>query len=337
MTTRWGILGPGRIAAKVAADFVHVEGGTITAVGSRSLDRAEAFVAQHAPGARAYGSYPDLLADPEVDAVYIATPHAQHASQAIAAIREHKAVLVEKAFAATLTGAKRVVGAALTNDVFVMEAIWTRFLPAVVEARRLVADGAIGEVRAVAADLGVRREFDPNDRMVNLALGGGALLDLGVYVVNIAQMVLGDAQGVSAKGSLLPTGADADAGLLVDFGAGRTATLQVSFLAPLPGDARIYGTDGWIDLPPRFHHPDRVVLHRAGRDPEERSLPPVGDGYSYEFEEVQRCLAAGRTQSDVMLLHDTLVVQGVLQDAADQLGVALADADAANSGVGISV
>ncbi|WP_454296373.1 Gfo/Idh/MocA family protein [Salana multivorans] len=334
MTTRWGILGPGRIAAKVADDFAHVDGGEVAAVGSRSLGRAEQFAADHAPGARAYGSYPELLADPDVDAVYIATPHAQHRAHALAAIEAGKAVLLEKAFTATLAGARQVVDAAASRDVFVMEAVWTRFQPAVVEARRLIADGAIGEVRAVAADLGVRRGFDPADRLFSLELGGGALLDLGVYVVNVAQMVLGEARGVTAKGSLLPTGVDAEAGLLVDFGEGRTATLQVSFRAPTPGDARIYGTDGWIDLPPRFHHPDRLVLHRYGAEPEERVLAPDGDGYSYEFEEVQRCLAEGRTQSEVMPLADTLVVQGVLQDAADQLGVQLADADPADCGVG---
>ncbi|ROR96276.1 putative dehydrogenase [Salana multivorans] len=337
MTTRWGILGPGRIAAKVADDFAHVTDGVVTAVGSRSRERAERFVADHAPGARAYVGYRDLLADPEIDAVYLATPHTQHAAQAVAAIREGKAVLVEKTFAATLAGAQRVVGEATMREVFVMEAMWTRFLPAVAEARRLVADGAIGEVRAVAADLGINRPFDPEDRLFNLELGGGTLLDLGVYVVSMAQMVLGDAVSVTARGSLLPSGADAEAGLLVDFGSGRTATLQTSFRSPMPGDARIYGTEGWIDLPPRFHHPDRVVLHREGADPEERHVPPDGAGYSYEFVEVQRCLAAGLTQSPVMPLHDTLVVQRILQDAADQIGVRLTEADATASGVGASV
>lgn len=324
-TLRWGILGPGRIAANVAKDFGNVKRGEIVAVGSRDAGRAAAFAAEHAPGARAHGSYADLLADPDVDAVYIATPHAQHLAHASAAITAEKAVLVEKSFAATYDGAEAIVNQARECGVFAMEAMWTRFLPAVVRVRELIADGAIGEVRAVTADLGVRREFDPTDRLFSLALGGGTLLDLGVYVVSFSQMVLGQPWRTTAHGSLLPTGVDAEAGLLVDYGRGRTATLQTSFLAPTPGNARIYGSDGWIDVPPRFHHPDRIVLHRFGADPVEEHLPPNGAGYSYEFDEVADRVLAGHTESAIMSLADTLAVQRVLQDAADQLGVALTD------------
>lgn len=328
---RWGILGPGRIATNVARDFAAVQHGTIHAVASRSQRRAADFTATHAPGARSYGSYAELLADPEVDAVYIATPHAQHAAHAIATLQAGKAALVEKSFTATLSGAQRVVETARETGVFAMEAMWTRFQPAVVRVRDLIADGAIGEVRAVAADLGVRREYDPHDRLFDLSLGGGTLLDLGVYVVSFAQMVLGEPQGVTAHGSLLATGVDAEAGLLVDFGQGRTATLQTSFRAPTPGNARIYGSDGWIDIPPRFHHPDRLVLHRFGAASEEIPAPVRGAGYSYEFDEVARAVAAGRTESTIMPLADTLAVQRVLQDAADQLGVALVEDETAVS------
>lgn len=331
---RWGILGPGRIAENVAADFVHVRGGRLVAVGSRNVDRAEAFAQRFSAGGssavtdgpiRAHGSYEALLADPEVDAVYIATPHAQHAANAIATVRAGRAALVEKAFTATYPGAVAVVEAARAAGVFVMEAMWTRFQPAVVRARELIADGAIGEVRAVTADLGVRRDFDPDDRLFSLALGGGTLLDLGVYVVSFAQMVLGEPVDVVARGSLLSTGVDAEAGLLVDFGDGRTANLLTSFRAPTPGDARIFGTDGWIDVPPRFHHPKELHLHRFGKDPIVESYDTPGVGYSYEFDEVNSCLAAGATESSIMPTSDTLAVQSVLQSAADQLGVALRD------------
>lgn len=322
---RWGVLGPGRIAANVARDFGNVARGEIVAVGSRDLGRAAAFAAEHAPAARAHGSYAELLADDGVDAVYIATPHAQHARHASAAIAAGKAVLVEKSFTATYDAAEDVVNAAREAGTFAMEAMWTRFQPAVVRLREVIADGAIGEVRAVTADLGVRRPYDPADRLFDLALGGGALLDLGVYVVSFAQMVLGQPRSVTALGSLAPSGVDAEAGLLVDFGHGRTATLQTSFRSPSPGNARIYGTDGWIDVPPRFHHPDRFVLHRSGHDPVTEVHPPRGAGYAHEFDEVADCIEGNRTESAVMSLADTLVVQRVLQDAADQLGVALRD------------
>ena len=330
VTLRWGLIGPGRIAAKVAADFPHVTNGQLTAVASRSRERAEAFADQHAALAghpvRAVEGYDALLADPEIDAVYIATPHSDHARQAIAAIQAGKAVLLEKSFTATLDGARRVTEAAQAHDVFVMEAMWTRFQPAIQRAKELVADGAIGQVRAVAADLGVRRELDPEDRMFALELGGGALLDLGVYVASFAQHILGTPDRVHATGSLVPeTGVDAEAGILLGYHDGRSATLQVSFHLPLPGNARIYGTDGWIDVPPRFHHPDRIVLHRAGQDPVTEELPPPGAGYALEFIEVGECLQAGRRESATMPLSDSLAVQAVLQQAADQLGVALYD------------
>ncbi|QOR71393.1 Gfo/Idh/MocA family oxidoreductase [Ruania alkalisoli] len=323
--TRWGFLGPGRIAEKVAADFEHVRGGALVAVGSRSGERAEAFAARHAErsghAVRAHAGYDALLSDPEVDAVYIATPHTDHASQAIAAIEAGKAVLVEKSFTATLDGARRVVESARHHQVFAMEAMWTRFQPAVRAAKSLITDGAIGEVRAVQADLGVRREFDPDDRMFSLELGGGTLLDLGVYVVSFAQHILGTPDRVVATGSRLETGVDGEAGILLGYDDGRSATLHTSFHMPLPGQARIYGTHGWIDIPPRFHHPVSLVLHRQGEDPLREQLPPSGAGYAEEFIEVGRCLAERRTESDVMPLADTLAVQAVLEEAADQLGV----------------
>ncbi|TDE94261.1 Gfo/Idh/MocA family oxidoreductase [Occultella glacieicola] len=324
---RWGILGPGRIAAKVAADFGHVDGGVLAAVGSSSLDRARAFATEHGAALgteiRAHGSHEALLDDPDVDAIYIATPHSDHARQAIAAARAGKAVLVEKSFTATLAGAEEVLAAARESGTFVMEAMWTRFQPALVRARELIADGAIGEVRAVQADLGVRREFEPSDRLFALELGGGALLDLGVYVVSFAQHFLGGPDTVTASGTLLETGVDAEAAITLGYADGRAASLLTSFRLPLPGQGRIFGTDGWIDVPPRFHHPTSLVLHRDGADPEPMDVAPGGAGYALEFDEVNRALAAGAVQSEIMPWADTLAVQAVLQRAADQIGVAL--------------
>jgi predicted dehydrogenase len=202
-----------------------------------------------------------------------------------------------------------------------MEAMWTRFQPAVVALRELVADGAIGEVRSVQADLGVAREYEPADRLFDLALGGGALLDLGVYVVSFAQMLLGTPERVVAAGSLFPSGVDAEASLLLDHGDGRTATLTTSLRQALPGQARVFGTEGWIDVLPRFHHPQTIVLHRAGAEPETITRPATGGGYAHELIEVTECLRAGRSESAVMPLADTLAVQSVLGEAADQLGV----------------
>ena len=171
------------------------------------------------------------------------------------------------------------------------------------------------------ADLGVRRAYDPADRLFALELGGGALLDLGVYVVSFAQMLLGTPTTVTATGSLFPSGAGAEAGVLLAYGDGRSATLTTSLRHALPGQARVFRTAGWIDVLPRFHHPQTIVLHRVGAEPETITRPQTGSGYSHELVEVTECLRAGRTQSAVMPLADTLAVQTVLGKAAAQLGV----------------
>jgi predicted dehydrogenase len=321
---RWGVVGPGRIAEKVVEDFAVVDGARVVAVASRSLERAQDFATRHGIE-RAHGSYADVLADPGVDVLYVATPHPQHHAIALGALRAGKALLVEKAFTATVAGAREVVEASRETGVFAMEAMWTRFQPAVVRMRELIADGAIGEVRSVQADLGVQREFDPTDRLFALELGGGALLDLGVYVVSWAQMLLGAPDTVTAAGSRFPTGVDAEAALLLGWADGRSATLTTSLRNALPGQARVFGTAGWIDVLPRFHHPQTIVLHRADADPEEITVPQLGAGYAHELIEVTECLRAGRSESAVMPLADTLVVQQVLEEAAGQLGVTFAE------------
>lgn len=323
---RWGIAGPGRIAAKVAPDLALVDGAHLAAVASSSAERAQAFAAEHGTGdTRAHGSYRALVDDPGVDAVYIATPHTQHAELAVACLEAGKAVMVEKAFTATLGGAWRVVDTARTQGVFAMEAMWTRFQPVVVRLRELIAQGAIGEVRSVQADLGTMRDVDPSDRLFSPELGGGALLDLGVYPISFAQMVLGTPSRVVAVGSMEHTGVDAGGALLLSFDDGRFAALQASFHSPSPGQARVFGSTGWIDVLPRFHHPTTIVLHTGDdpHDPGERiELPPTGGGYSHEIDEVVACLRAGATESTVMPLDDTLAVQGVLAEATEQLGLA---------------
>ncbi|MPQ99281.1 gfo/Idh/MocA family oxidoreductase [Modestobacter sp. I12A-02628] len=322
---RWGIAGPGRIAENVVQDFAHVPGAQVVAVGSRSLDRARAFADRHGVE-RAHGSYAELIADPDVDVLYLATPHPQHHALALAALRAGKGLLVEKAFTATAAGTREVVALAGQTGAFVMEAMWTRFQPAVVRLRELVADGAIGELRSVQADLGVAREFDPEDRLFAPELGGGALLDLGVYVVSFAQMLLGTPDTVTTAGSRFPTGVDAEAALLLGWSDGRAATLLTSLRNSLPGQARVFGTEGWIDVLPRFHHPQTIVLHRAGAEPEEITLPQTGTGYTHELIEVTEGVRDGRPESSIMPLADTVAVMEVLEQAAGQLGVSFTEA-----------
>jgi predicted dehydrogenase len=304
----------------VLPDFAHVPGASVLAVASRSAERAGKFAAEHGIE-RAYGSYGEIVRDVDVDALYIATPHPQHYRIALAAIDAGKALLVEKSFTATVAGAEEIIDAARQRGVFVMEAMWTRFQPAIVAARHLVDEGAIGDVRQVQADLGITRAYDPADRMFDPAQGGGAMLDLGVYVVSFAQYFLGTPDSVDVVGSLAPTGVDREAGVLLGYGDGRTAALLMSLRNLTPGAARLHGTGGWLEIKPRFHHPNEIVLGRTGHDPETIVEPRLGRGYASELIEVTEAVRAGRTESEIMPLDDTLTVQRILNGACEQLGV----------------
>ena len=322
---RWGVVGPGRIAQSVMGDFAHVEGARPVAVASRSADRAEAFAQQHGLE-RAYGSYAELFADPDVDAVYVATPHGQHHAVATQALRAGKPVLLEKPVTCSAAAARDLVGVARESGTFLMEAMWTRFQPTVVALRELLADGAIGDVRTVTADLGFRAPFDPENRMWDPAKGGGALLDLGVYPVSFAQMLLGAPSTVQVTGALASTGVDAEAALLLGWPGGQQALLSVTIVATPPSSARIVGTHGWIDLDPPTYRPSRLRVHRDGADePEVVELPGAGSGYVEQFAHVQQCLAQGLTESPVMPLDDTLAVMDVLDAALEHLGAVHVD------------
>jgi predicted dehydrogenase len=327
MTVRWGVAGPGPVAGKVLRDLAYVPGAILTAVGSRSAGRAESFAAELAatagrgqvPAAR--GCYRALVADPDVDVVYVATPHPHHRALALAALRAGKAVLVEKSFTVTPAATREVVAAAGAAGRFAMEAMWTRFCPAVVRLRELVADGAIGEVCAVTADLGMRDPVDPATQSYHPEQGDGLLFHMGVYPVSFAQMLLGTPESVVAHGVVHPSGADVEESVLLRYPGGRSALLFASLRSPAPGEARVLGSRGWIQVPPRFHYPSRIVLHRHGHDPETIDAPLTGSGYAHELAEVTERVAGGHTESQIMPLADTVAVQDVLGEIATQLGM----------------
>lgn len=319
-TVRWGIVGTGSIAHAVVGDFQFVPGAELVAVASRTQAKADAFAAQH--GIRhAFGSYPELLNSPDVDVVYIATPHPQHRDIALAAIANGKAVLVEKAFTATLAGAQQVVDAAREKGVFVMEAMWTRFHPVVAAAREVVAWGRIGDVIAVQGDLYATRAFQEGHRLFDKALGGGALLDLGVYVINFAQAFLGDVRTVDCLTRLYPSGVEMAAAIQLGHTAGGLSSLACGFDGPGPGRMIIIGTKGWIEVEPRFHHPSTISVHRAGVLPRIIEAKPSGRGYSHEFAEVTKRVREGMTESPTMPLQDTLEVMRVLEVCLRQAGI----------------
>ena len=315
----------GAIAHGVAGDFQFVPGAELAAVASRTKEKAQEFAARHGVK-HAYGSYRELLESPEVDVVYISTPHPYHRDVALAAIANGKSVLVEKAFTATLVGAQQVVDAARAKGVFAMEAMWTRFQPVVAAAREVVAWGRIGEVVAVQGDLDAARDYEPGHRLFERDLGGGAILDLGVYVVNFAQAFLGDVRSVDCLTRLYPTGIEKAASINLGHTGGGMSSLACGFDGPGPGRMTIVGTKGWIEVEPRFHHPTTISVHRAGVLPRIIEARPTGGGYSHEFAEVTQRIAEGSTESPTMPLHDTLEVMRVLESCLRQAGITHSEA-----------
>lgn len=310
----------GGIAHTMAADLRLLDDARLTAVSSRSAQRAQAFADEFGVE-RAYGSVEDLLTDDEVDIVYVATPHAQHAPIVGAALDVGRAVLCEKVFTTSLADTEDLVQRARDRRIFCMEAMWTRFTPLVAKSREIIAAGGIGDVRTVIADLGFVAPRDPRHRLWDPALGGGAMLDLGVYPVAFAQMVLGEPDTVKTHGSLTSAGVDAEAGLLLGWDGGARALLDVSLIAHSAGMATIIGSGGRLDVPPRFHHPTRLMHTSADGSVQVHEHEHVGRGYVPMLQAVHDCLRAGRTESEVMPLGDTVAVMRILDIALRQLAV----------------
>ncbi|WP_454085613.1 Gfo/Idh/MocA family protein [Georgenia sp. Marseille-Q6866] len=315
---RWGILGAGGIARTFARQVPAHSSGRVVAVGSRDGARAAAFAAEHGI-ARSHEGYDELLADGDVDAVYVATPHSEHRDHALLAIAAGKHVLVEKAFTRSAAEAREVFAAAEERGVFVMEAMWTRFLPHVVAIRELVRSGAIGEVVALHADHGQRLDGDPAGRLLNPALAGGALLDLGVYPLSFAHDLLGTPEAVVAAGALTETGVDGQETVLLQYAGKTQAVCSSTLWARTPCRATISGTDGVIEIEGPFYGATTFTVTRG--DEEVTVRPRHEGGFQYEAAEVARCVAEGRQQSATMSWDDTLAVLGTMDEVRRQLGV----------------
>ncbi|WP_326562321.1 Gfo/Idh/MocA family protein [Micromonospora sp. NBC_01796] len=318
--TRWGILATGNIAARFVEDLRLVPDAEVVAVGSRSLDAARLF-ADHHDIPRAYGSWAELAADDEVDVVYVATPHAAHYDATMTLLEAGRAVLCEKPFTLDLPTSTTLIETARKRDVFLMEAMWMRCNPTVLRVLDLIADGAIGSVTAVQAAFGVAGPFPPEHRMRAKALGGGALLDLGVYPISLAHLVLGRPDHIRSWAALGPEGVDENTGVVFGYDSGAVASLSCGIVGATPLTATITGTTGRIELGEPFFRPSGATLHRAGAEPELLPAEVVGNGYQYEAAEVQRCLAAGLKESSLVPHAVTLDVMDLLDTIRTQIGV----------------
>jgi predicted dehydrogenase len=313
---RWGFLGAGGIAASMATDLHHGN-NVLYAVAARDAGRAAAFAARFG-ASHSHGSYRALIEDPDVDIVYVATTHPFHREQALMAIDAGKPVLIEKPLALHAAHAREVLTAARDKGVFAMEAVWMRANPLIVKARELVAQGVIGDVVAVHADFSIDVGFDPGHRLYDLANGGGALLDLGIYPMHFAWLFLGRPDLQQVLGTLSPTGSDASVALQWGYASGATAQLRCAMTAWTPGRATIAGTTGSISVEPWFVRPERLVVTTS----EGESRTEGGQtGYGPQIKEVERCLRAGLLESPVVPHADTIAVLELIDQARADLGV----------------
>jgi predicted dehydrogenase len=322
-SVRWGILATGGIAAAFTADLVDLPDAEVVAVASRSEASAKAF-AERFGIERAYGEWGALAEDADIDVVYVATPHAAHRAAAGLCLTAGRNVLCEKAFTLNAREAEELVGLAKDHGRFLMEAMWMYCNPLVRRLKALVDDGAIGEVRTVQADFGLAGPFPPSHRLRDPAQGGGALLDLGVYPVSFAHLLLGEPSDVMAKAVLSEEGVDLQTGALLSWDSGALASLHCSLTGGTATIASVTGSLGRIDIPNGFFHPDRFVLHRDGREPEEFVADPADgprNSLKHEAREVMRALRAGETQSPLVPLEGTLAVMRTLDAVRDRIGV----------------
>lgn len=317
---RWGILGTGNIAHQFARGLADTPDAELVAVGSRSTETAGKF-GDEFDIPRRHASYEDLAADADVDAVYVSTPHPMHKDNSILLLEQGKAVLCEKPFTINAGQAQAVVDVARQRDVFLMEAMWTRYVPAVVRARELIAEGAIGDVRMIQADFGFRAGINPEARLFNPALGGGALLDVGIYSISMASMVLGpNPTEVHSTAQIGETGVDEQSAFLLKYPGGELAVLSCAVRTGTAVEARIFGTDGSITLHSPFFKCGALTVKRGG-DEQHIDLPLEGNGYNYEAAEVGRCLRAGLKQSEVMPLDESLALMRLLDSIRSQWGL----------------
>lgn len=319
--TRWGVIGTGGIATAFTADLRLLPDAEVVAVGSRSQATADAF-GDRLDVARRHPSYQALVQDPDVDVVYVSTPHPGHFPAAMLAIEAGKAVLCEKPFTLNASEAGALVAASRRRGVFLMEAMWTRFLPHVVRVRELLADGALGEIRSVQADHGQWFRHDPEHRLLSPELGGGALLDLGIYPVSFASMVLGPPSNVVAVSAPASTGVDAQTSMLLDHPGGRHAVLTTTLEARSPNRAAIVGTLARVEVDPTWYAPTTFSLVRVdGTVLERYDVAHKGGGLRHQAAEVARCLGDGLLESPVMPLDESVSIMATLDEVRRQIGL----------------
>lgn len=317
---RWGILATGWIAELFVKDL-QLTGHVVAAVGSRSQVSADRFATTFGI-ARAHGSYEALVADPDVDIIYVATPHPQHAAAARLALNAGKHVLVEKAFTLNAVEAAEIVSLAASKGLVVLEAMWTRFLPHMRRIHQIIADGTIGEIRSITADHRQKLPDDPKHRLNAMDLGGGALLDLGIYPISFTWDMLGKPTSIKASATFRETGADAQVATLFHYASGAIATTLSSSDSAGPNRASVVGTKGRIDIDTVWYSPTTFrVYDNANTVSEAFDAPVAGRGMQFQADEAERLITAGLIESDIMPPRQSVQIMQVLDDVRHQIGL----------------
>ncbi|CQR46356.1 1,5-anhydro-D-fructose reductase [Paraliobacillus sp. PM-2] len=316
---KWGILATGDIATAFASDLTYVENGACYAVGSRNLTKAQKF-ADKFGATHAYGSYEELAADPDVDVIYIATPHPYHKENVLTCLRAGKAVLCEKPFTVNANELEELITYARDKKLFLMEGMWTRFLPAIRKVREWIASHEIGDIRLVKADFGIRAPWLPEWRLLNPELGGGALLDVGIYSVSFTSMILGaNPEKIMSTAHLGETGVDEHFSILLTYPEGKTASLNGAIRVGLKNEAIIHGTKGYIQIP-SFHNAREASLH-VGETVQTFKDNREVLGFRFEAEEVGRLLQNNQKESDIISLDESLAIMKLMDSIREQWGL----------------
>jgi predicted dehydrogenase len=317
---RFGILGPGKIANRFTDSFTHVPDAEVVAVASRDGERARLFAEKHRIP-RSYDSYDKLILDPEVDIIYVATPHPFHFENTMQCLHGGKAVLCEKPLAMNLRQAKEMIDTARKNNVFLMEGMWSRFFPATHKALEVLNAGSIGELKFLEADFGFAAPVNPEGRVYNLALGGGSQLDVGVYPLFFALLMLGKPLSVKSFSQLAATGADATTSALLQFGNGAIAHIYSSIVADSPKMAHLLGTEGRITLAAPWHKSQEVIVRFNSGESNHYSFPHSGNGFEFQVDAVAQCIREGKKECDLMPHSLSLLMAETADEILRQGGV----------------
>ena len=316
---KWGILGPGGIARAFAKDLQLLEGHEVAAVGSRTLINAQEFA--NSFGGTAYGSYEELVADPAVDAIYVATPHPAHKENVVLALNAGKPVLCEKPFAVNAKEAQEMVAAAQKNNIALMEAMWARFLPHYAQVREIVASGVLGTILTVQADHGQRLADRNIPRLVEPSLAGGALLDLGIYPVSFAHMVLGNPSKITASGVLTDKGVDAQTSMIFDYSSGAQAVLNTTMIEQTPCRAVVAGVNGWLEIDRTFYNPTSMRVTLLDGSVTQYPNTYTGHGLREQAEAFKKLVTSGQTQSEILSWKDSVDIMHTLDTLRAQIGL----------------